>query len=289
MYVIDSLARGGAERSLASLAPQYRQLGVRLDVVVLVEHDGVEAAIRSAGGEIFSVAGATGRTARVRQLTALMRERSPDLVHTTLFESDVAGRVSARIARLPVVSSLVNEVYGPEHLSEPGIRRSRLASARALDATTTRLAIRMHAVSERVATIMARRLAYPASRIDVVPRGRDPAALGRRTAHRRSSARAGLGAVDGDIVVLTVGRHEAQKGLDKLVEVFALVRETLPRAHLYIAGRDGNTTGVLRATIARERLEPFVTLLGERSDIAELLCAADVFAFPSRPKACPDP
>ena len=194
MYVIDSLARGGAERSLASLAPQYRQLGVRLDVVVLVERDGVEAAIRSAGGEIFSVAGATGRTARVRQLTALMRERSPDLVHTTLFESDVAGRVSARIARLPVVSSLVNEVYGPEHLSEPGIRRSRLAAARALDATTARLAIRMHAVSEpcrgdhgpppRLSRVANRRRP---SRVATLPRSGDVRLIGARPLEQDSA------------------------------------------------------------------------------------------------------
>ena len=43
----------------------------------------------------------------------LVGEVEPDLVHTTLYEADIAGRVGARLAGVPVVSSLVNSMYGP--------------------------------------------------------------------------------------------------------------------------------------------------------------------------------
>jgi glycosyltransferase involved in cell wall biosynthesis len=56
---------------------------------------------------------------------------------------------------------------------------------------------------------------------------------------------------------------------------------------VFIAGRDGNATAELRAAVATRGLDGTVTFLGERADVAELLCAADVFAFPSRWEGMP--
>ena len=167
--MIDTLRPGGAERSLAALAPQYRDLGIALDVAVLVETDGLQDEIRAAGAALFCV-GAGRRLGQVRRFADLVRYRRPDLVHTTLFESDIVGRTGARVAGTRVVSSLVNEALRADHAAEPGIRSSRLRAAQALDALTARATIRMHAVSNRVAEIMSRRLVYPRDRIDVIPR-----------------------------------------------------------------------------------------------------------------------
>src|SRR5450755_1979215 len=106
LYLIDSLAPGGSERSLAALAPHYRDLGVELTVGVLCDRAGVADEIRAADGKVISLAGAAGRARQLSALRALVTERQPDLVHTTLFESDVLGRVAARSAGTPVVSSL---------------------------------------------------------------------------------------------------------------------------------------------------------------------------------------
>jgi glycosyltransferase involved in cell wall biosynthesis len=152
---------------------------------------------------------------------------------------------------------------------------------------TARLAARLHAVSLQVARVMAKRLRYPIGRIDVVPRGRDPRVIGRRTPERRLAARRALGVDDDRIVVLAVGRHEPAKALDKLVEAFARTAGALPGAHLYVAGREGNASSVLEATIAGLGLNAAVTLLGDRSDVPDLLCAADVFAFSSRREGMP--
>ena len=50
---------------------------------------------------------------------------------------------------------------------------------------------------------------------------------------------------------------------------------------LLIAGRPGNATRELEALIESTALGNSVRLLGHRSDVADLLCAADVFVFPS--------
>lgn len=287
LYVIDSLAAGGAERSLAALAPHYRDLGVELTVVVLVDRHGVEEQIVEAGGRILSVASTPGRLLKIARLRSVIKEQRPDLVHTTIFEADILGRTASWLARTPVVSSLVNAAYGDEHGREQGIRTSRMKAAQVTDAVTARFARRMHAVSEHVAEVMADRLHYPRARIDVVPRGRDPAVLGRRTPERRSAIRESLGVNLDDTVVLAVARHEPAKALDELVAAVAIARADVPRARLVIAGRDGNATPAIREAIEHTGMQDSVMLLGDRSDVADLLCGADVFVLPSYREGMP--
>jgi glycosyltransferase involved in cell wall biosynthesis len=65
------------------------------------------------------------------------------------------------------------------------------------------------------------------------------------------------------------------------------VRSNNPRARLLVAGRDGNETQSLITLVEQLQLQPAVTFLGERCDVPELLCAADVFAFPTRWEGMP--
>jgi glycosyltransferase involved in cell wall biosynthesis len=138
-----------------------------------------------------------------------------------------------------------------------------------------------------VADTMARNLQYPRDRIDVIPRGRDGCRLGQRTPERRDAARIRIGIPDSAPLVLAAARHEYPKGLDLLIDSFPHVRARVPQARLVIAGRDGSDTSRLRTDVANRGLADDVTFLGERDDVAELLCAADVFVLPSRREGFP--
>jgi glycosyltransferase involved in cell wall biosynthesis len=286
LYVIDSLIPGGAERSLVALAPQLVSRGVLLDVAYLHRRPGLQRELEAAGAELFCLAGPGGRAGwlwRVRQLAAARR---PDLVHTTLFEADVAGRTAGWSRRLPVVSSLVNVAYGVEQAGQ-GVPGWKLRGAQLLDALTARSVTRFHAVSRHVAEQMARRLRIPSGRIEVVPRGRDATLLGRRTPERRRAARAALGLDQDAPVLLAAARHEAQKGLETLVEAVARVLMVEPEARLLVAGRDGAQTARLHADVQRLQLGHAVRFLGTRDDVPELMCATDVFVLPSRWEGLP--
>jgi glycosyltransferase involved in cell wall biosynthesis len=281
LYVIDSLAPGGAERSLASMAPSLINFGVGLHVAYLVERPGVHEELRRAGATVTSVSSGT-MPGRIGELRGIIRAERPDLVHTTLFEADVAGRAAAWLGGVPVVSSLVNVAYGPEQRPDRGLSRVKLEGARLVDAVSARAAVRFHALTQHVAQSMGRRLRIPTSRIDVIPRGRDPVALGRRSTARRQAARGTLGVAERAPLILGAARHERQKGLDVLIDAFPLVLGRYPDAVLIIAGRQGATTVDLASRIDRLSLGSAVRLLGARSDVPDILAAADVFAFPSR-------
>jgi glycosyltransferase involved in cell wall biosynthesis len=134
---------------------------------------------------------------------------------------------------------------------------------------------------------MAERLRYPRDRVVVIPRGRDPVRLGRRTPERRAAARASLGVADDEQVILAVGRLEHQKGFDRLLRAMPDLRASHPRAVLRIAGKEGRDSAALRSAAAALGLEPDAVFLGERSDIPDLLCAADLFVLASRREGMP--
>jgi glycosyltransferase involved in cell wall biosynthesis len=287
LYLIDSLVEGGAERSLVGLARRYAERGVKLDVAYLHDRAGLQGELTRANANLYCLAGSGGRLGWIGRLTKLIRRLNPDVVHTTLFEADQAGRISSRLTHVPVVSSLVNIEYGLDQLSDPGLKRWKVRTAQLLDVITARNVRRFHAVSRHVADAMAARLKIPRDHIDVVPRGRDPVELGIRTHERRAAAREKIGVDPNAALVLAAARHEYQKGLDILVDAIPAILRTAPGARLVIAGRDGGQTEQLRTTIAKSNLEHAVLFVGARSDIPELMCAADVFAFPSRWEGLP--
>ncbi|WP_436791337.1 glycosyltransferase [Yinghuangia sp. YIM S10712] len=281
LHVIDSVDRaGGAEQALAVTAAHLIRRGVELDVAYLLDVDGFQAELSEAGVGLFGVHRGS-RAGTVAGLRRVIRDRAPDLVHTTLFEADVAGRAAAVSCRVPVVSSLVNSAYGTEQFASPTLRPWKLRAAQALDAATARGVRRFHALTDHVAEVMARRLAVRRSRIEVVPRGRDPELLARAT-KQRDSVRAELGLGSGTPVLLAAARQEYQKGLDVLIEAFGTVRGSVPEAVLLLAGPPGTQTERLRAAAGAVGGEDAVRFLGERRDVPELMGAADVFVLSSR-------
>lgn len=284
LYVIDSLGYGGAERSITDLMQALAHRGHEVSVVQLVERQALADELRHQAVKVDTLRAAP-RLAQIRELRELLKTSTPDLVHTQLFEADLVGRVAASSVGVPVVSSLVNLSYGADHFNRPGYRSTRVRAAQAMDIATGRLVTRFHAVSESVATTMSRRMRISHRRIEVVPRGRSEERLGRVSQGRRAAARRLLGLTSDQPVVLAIGRHEWQKGLDVLVD--ALPRIAVPEPTILIAGREGAETGALTAALSASGMEDRVQLLGARNDIGDLLTAADVLVVPSRSEGLP--
>lgn len=281
LCMIDSLSFGGAEHSLVAMTPGLVARGATVDVAHLHDRPGLHDELRAAGANVFSLAGPGGRLGWVERATRLIHRQGPDLLHTTLFEADIAGRAAATVTRVPVVSSLVNVTYGPEMFNDPTLAPRRLRGALFVDRLTARRVTRFHAITNHVAEVMSLRLRIHRDHIDVVPRGRDPEALGRRCPERSERVRAELGTGDAPLVV-AAARQERQKGLDVLLRAWPAVRAAVPAARLIIAGREGRQTNDLRSTLASMPAPHNVTLLGPWPHVPDLLAAADVFVVPSR-------
>lgn len=213
------------------------------------------------------------------ELRNLIQSQQPDLVHTTLLFSNLVGRIAARTTPRPVVTTLANQDYGPEHRANSRYGAWTVRSVHAADLVTTPLTTYFHAISEDVAKVMSHRLRIHHDRIRVVYRGRDPARLGVPGLERRLRTRAALSIDPGTPLVLSASRLDRQKGVETTIDAFRRVAAQMPDAILLIAGRPGNADDSVRALAERT---PGVRLLGHRADVPDLMCAADVLSFPSR-------
>ena len=287
-YLIDSLGAGGSERSLAEMLPHLMGAGVEPRLFVLSRPErGFAGLVREHGLEVEQLPAANwlARRAYLRRQLATWEAH---LLHTTLFHSDVLGRLAAWRLGVPVVSSLVGVGYEPERLADPGIRAWRLAAVRMLDGFTGRhLTAHFHAVSQAAKDSAIARLGLDPGAITVVRRGRDveryrlPDAEGRRASRERW--RVG----PDELLVVNLGRQTFHKGQHLLLQAVHRLLESGRPMRLVVAGGEGPATADLRRYVDRHDLAARVELAGHVEDVPGLLAAADIFAFPSRLEGFP--
>lgn len=102
-------------------------------------------------------------------------------------------------------------------------------------------------------------------------------------AEHLAALRAELGIRDGVAAVLSVGELSARKNHEQVIRALAHIRPL--RAHYYVVGQGDQTH--LEKVIREEHMESQVTLLGFRTDIADLLHAVDLFVLPSLQEGLP--
>ena len=238
-------------------------------------------AVTDAGFEVRLLSGGN-LLAKARSLRSIINEVEPKLIYTALFDSDVVGRIASIGLDVPVVTNLTNTAYDPARLDDPKVNAGRLQAVRFFDAATARmLSDHFHAVSQAVKDSTVQTMGIDPSRVTVIHRGRDATALTVADPVERAAARSALGIADDEQIVLTVGRQEYQKGQIHLIRALPLILERAPKVRLLIAGRQGHASPRLEAAIDELGLRDRVELLGHRPDVAAVLSAADLFAFPS--------
>ena len=93
-----------------------------------------------------------------------------------------------------------------------------------------------------------------------------------------------LGIPEKATIFMTVCELIPRKNVDTVIKAFKKAK--IRNSYLIVCG-DGQYKGELQSLIDREDLGNTVKLLGFRSDIAELLHAADVFVFPTKQEGLP--
>ena len=279
LFII-GLGQGGAETQLVALSRYLKACRWDTEVVSLLLPGRFLSELERSGIPIWS-ANIARRGAGLRGLAALprllrhLRTRRPHVLCTFMFHANVAGRVLARLAGVPVVvSSIRNEHLGPRWKEW-------------LEAVTERLSDLTVVNSESVAASLAARGVVSQSRCRVIPNAVDLARFPPRDASARASTRRTLGVAPGAFLWVTVGRLETQKDYPGLLRAVSLLRERHPSVRLAVAG-DGPLGPWLRALSARMELDDTVAWLGLRDDVPDLLDTGDAFVLSSRWEGSPN-
>lgn len=99
--------------------------------------------------------------------------------------------------------------------------------------------------------------------------------------YNRTAERNKLGIGQGTLLMGHVGRFHEQKNQELIVAVLDNLCKRGRDVHLLLIGA-GPTQKQVERLIEKLGLEKKVTILSNRKDIPELMCAMDVFVFPSR-------
>lgn len=269
--VVTGLQLGGAETQVADLARGFLARG---HDVALISLTGTCAVDLPESPRLTLIELKAAKTPwslgwALRQLVAHLRTWQPDVVHAHMVHANLLTRVARWFVRMPVL------VTSAHSRNEGG--RLRMLAYRLTDRWTD---LTTNVSDDAVAAFVAQRAA-PAGRIVSVPNGIDT-----QRYHPDAQARAALRATIDTLpsaatpIVFAAGRMVDAKDYPTLIDAFAHVVRALPEARLLIAG-DGPLRDAVQARVDAQGLARSVTLLGRRNDIAQWMCAADVYAMSS--------
>ena len=267
-FVTSTLAFGGAERIWALLIPALAARGFRVRVLTLVEEGAFFHELRSKGVDV--------RCAHMSRRTDLRGLRRAfgdlpdgiDLIVSQSVNAQTVGALMARKARVPHVTI--------DHAG-PGLK---LRLHRRL---LLRVVARTVDVLIAVSPLQLERLlplGFAGERIRIIPNAVEPL----DPTEGRDETRRRLGLGDQDVVALLVADLRPVKNARAFVEAVAQAHDTDTRIRGLVVG-DGPEFGSVSAVAAVSH--GVVELLGARSDVANLMSAADVVCLTSRTEGQP--
>lgn len=283
MHVINRFGTsGGAENQLYNNLRRFSHPDLRHSVAYVFARDMEDPLPGVDKHGLFPPGATPGRRQIIAALDAHVRRVEPDVLHCSLAEAALAARVVGRRRRIPVIESLVNISHDKVRtVDNPAVNPVKLAAHRLLDRWTMRSVTRFHALTRAVAKSWQDNVGIDPAKVVIIPRGIDMDALDTLAAVDRAAVRAAIG-VDPDVpMLLNVARQEPQKGQRYLLEALPAIADRHPDVVAVFAGRDGNSTPMLRKLVDQLGLEKHVRFIGVRDDVPALLAAADVFVFPS--------
>ena len=257
---------GGQERRILSESVGMQKRGHRVTVAT-GENCWIAAEARRLGiaVEICPMRGKADFKA-IRALVDFCRREQVDIIHTHSGIDSWIGGIAAKLARVPAVRT--------RHLFLP-LKYNPINFVHYLFD-------RFFALGETMRLMLVKDCGFPSKHVVNIPTGIDFSAFVPQ--YSRQEMRSALNVEDCAFVVLTVAVIRGVKRHDVALRAFKILRSQLPDSIYLIAGE-----GPMRRDMERLSSElgiaGAVRFLGHRTDVADLLQAADVMLLTSRSEA----
>ena len=269
LFLSTSMGMGGADKQILSAALEMRARGREVRIVSLTPLGpmGLESAKLGIPTDSLEMRRGIPDPRGLARLVRLVRAWRPDVVHSHMVHANLMARGLRLFAPVPVLVSTIHNIY------EGG--RLRMAAYRFTNGMVDHMTI----ISEAAADRFVKDRIVPRELLRVVPNGVDPELFRAVSPAARDTLRASLGVASG-FVWLAIGRFEVAKDYPNMLRAFARVRAAAPDAVLLLVGK-GSLRDETEAVVRELGLGDRVRFLGVRSDIAELVSAADGYVMSS--------
>lgn len=282
LHVLPDLGVGGAELMMKRLVeahlgdPRYEHRVVSLRSV-----GPVGAMLQTKGVRIdaLGLQGATGLIPTLLRLVRIIRSARPDIVQTWMYHSDLLGGLAARLAGCRRV------VWGVRAADiNVGVARSTRLVRRLCARLSSIVPARIVYVAEAARRIHEQ-LGYDRDRAVVIPNGfLVPESPPDPTCFRRT-----LALPPNTILIGAAGRFNALKDFGTFVRAAAQAIDSHSNVHVAMAGRGLDAQNAeLAGWIAETGYADRFHLLGERSDLPNVLASLDLFCLSSLNEGLPN-
>ena len=248
-------------------------------VISLMGDGALGARIRAVGVPVFSLGMSRGgmpTLASLRYLREIVRRESPDIAQGWMYHGNLAASLAGWLfgSGMPVVWNVRQTLYDLQHerrFTRWVIRANALLSSRA----------NAIVYNSRTSAAQHEAFGFDASRTNIIPNGFDTDAF-RPDAAARAAVRRELKLDDNAILVGLIGRYHPMKDHRNFLHAASLLSKKAPLAHFLLVGQDVDKQNApLVTTIEELMLTDKVSLLGERTDIAQLNASLDILCSAS--------
>jgi glycosyltransferase involved in cell wall biosynthesis len=276
MIVVSNLEYGGAQRQIVELVNNMDPDRYRVRIVSLSDYLPLQKQLRP-GIDVDVVYKKSRFDFTVAfKLARLIREYNIELLHSYLFDAEIAARLAGLLSfRRPVV-------IGSERNTDYTLKRVQLIAYK----LTKKLVDAIIANSRAGASFNSSLLGQPESMYRVIHNGVD---TNKFKPLDRVKAREPLGLTEDDVVIGVFASFKAQKNHPFLFEAILPMLDSYPRLRLALVGdmlfggmhgSDDYHAGVIE-TIETTKLAGHCVLLGNRDDIQDVYPACDFTVLPS--------
>ena len=281
LFVIDNIGGSGAERSLIEIAKnlkRYEPVFVHVYQIDILKQSLLDAGINV---HSLNIPEPRNFAEAAKALAKVYDEEKPDIIHSTLYKSDIVTRRLRDRYDIPLVSSFVNNSYSKLRFEKMGsIMKLKMRLVQLYDTYTSRKVDYFFSNSETIRQAKGRSTLVDLKKVKVIHRGRNIDQFSQKIDENTlNTLRRSLN-LENKKILLNVGRMIERKGQMDVVNAMPAILKNEPNAVLLIAGH-GSFEVQLNKRIKELGLEENIKILGRRSDVPELLALADIFVFPS--------
>lgn len=264
--IIPTLGFGGAEREVARLGSLLSKRGLNCDIVCLYEEGHLAQNVRLSGTKVIGLNFERNSPIiyRYNDLKKYLKKENYDIIHIHLVPWAVLAARSAG----------AKSVFLTEH----GFSSRNTRFSQFIEMMILRCCDQIVVVARDIINVRKRKRWYPTKKLVFIPNSVDISRF--EKSENRQKIRSCLDIPDDHVFILSVGRLYPIKGQTFLVQAAKRVLSRFTKATFAIAG-GGPLLNDLKAEADAYGLGERFRLLGFRTDIENLLLAADIFVLPS--------
>ncbi|MDH5256639.1 MAG: glycosyltransferase [Gammaproteobacteria bacterium] len=284
VHIITGLATGGAERALYNLLQGGLSSKFDSHVISLSDEGTMGPQIEALGVPVITMGLAAGRPTigSLLKLRKIIKTLRPDLIQGWMYHGNLAAIIARFFAlnKTVLIWNIRHSLYGlasEKRLTRLVIRANRFFSASA-DALlyNSQLSRQQHEA-----------FGFVENKGRVIPNGIDLQQFC-FLQDARERVRSELAISTEALIVGHVARLHPMKDHSSFLQAAVTIALRYPSTHFVLSGRDVCLTNVSLKKKIPIALQPRFHLLGERSDVADLMSAMDVFCQSSWSEAFPN-